>query len=64
MTDKESLEVDFQMYDGAVKDLEKHGGDEQTISKLQRKRDNIGQALNMLRKTVSPSKSGRYFLGQ
>jgi hypothetical protein len=49
MPKKEDLEVEFNMYLGAIKDLESNEGDEEAIKTLRIKASRKGQALNMIR---------------
>ncbi len=46
MANKDGLEADFEMYKGAIEDLEKNGGDKKAIQKLKLKLGRVGQALN------------------
>ncbi len=62
MAKKEEMEADFEMYKGAIEDLERHGGDEKAIQKLKSKLGRVGQALNMLDMSNVKEKIGASFV--
>lgn len=55
---RESLEDDLEMLVGAIKDLEKHGGEEAAINDLKGRLSRVTQALNQL---GSPEKEKKSF---